>query len=157
MNSSSNVGRGWIAQAQPQLGARRWLHPKRLWKLQSFEFRFTLPKKRLVGFNLRICLETADVFFCLWKDIHALNWLNTISLLKQIILRSLEFDVSFTTQKPPITPWRSWNSLQGIRPWSLPPWIRDFVKMEIDTKLVSDWRVDETKLNAKASFEWNSC
>lgn len=37
------------------------------------------------------------------------------------------------------------------------PWIRDFVNMEIDTKLVSDWRVDETKLNAKASFEWNSC
>lgn len=36
---------------------------KRLWKLQSVEFRFTLPKKRLVGFNLRICLETAVVFF----------------------------------------------------------------------------------------------
>ena len=70
---------------------------KRLWKLQSFEFRFTLPKKKTGRFQSEDLNKSADVFFVCENDTHALNWLNTISLLK----KPLEFDVSFTTQKPP--------------------------------------------------------
>ena len=132
---------------------------KSLWKLQSFEFRFTLPTKKwevfaegFVKTNQPICLF---IYYFVLNVVLLKDRIHTISLRKKtssLDLGSLILMFRSGLRNLPL-------SLEVGTPSASDHWIRNFVKKNghLEIKLVSDSRVDETKLNAKASFEWNNC